>query len=68
MVNAQEELDKIKKANIIDEEKLQQLINSEIVKIHGTIKSIEIFPTWWNPNCALIVNKVLIKYDGMLFI
>lgn len=41
----------------IDSQELEQIIRTRS-NISGTIKSIESCQTWWNPNCALVTNKV----------
>lgn len=42
----------------INPQELTQIIR-ERADIKGEIKDIHFFSTWWNPNCALVVNKVV---------
>jgi hypothetical protein len=48
----------IKMPIAIPKEKLESIIRNKI-DISGEIKLIDIFPTWWNPNCAIVVNEVV---------
>jgi Leucine-rich repeat (LRR) protein len=41
----------------VGEAKLKQIIK-EKVKIPGNIVDIQCFSTWWNPNCAVVINKI----------
>jgi len=49
---------RIRKVPSIGEENLKKII-TEKLNIPGMIQQIDIFETWFNPNCALVINKVV---------
>lgn len=53
-------MEKEKNISRIEEEKLKKLIREKILKDKKIedIQEIEVFETWWNPNCVTVIEEV----------
>jgi hypothetical protein len=41
----------------ISQEEFEQIIKKK-ANIKGEIKDMQFFSTWFNPNCAIVINKM----------